>query len=249
MRVYKRDASVIRNALSFWKAENLVTAKQADKLSNSLEVIGFDWRKLSIFIILSSILFFVIASAAFIDELARYFENDKIVVCFAVAALDILFYVLGTCGKSKWPEKFYSNEGLLFLGVLFTPCAILMFFIVSQENEIKFDITGSRLINVILISFVIYSVLGTLLKSKLIWCFSLIAFGQWLSLLGENDYYLGLSIQFRLLLYGSALIALSRLLKSRTDLHRMILVIGLLHLFTYFHCRNFKGNLLWHKAK
>ncbi|RDD34787.1 DUF2157 domain-containing protein [Wolbachia endosymbiont of Cylisticus convexus] len=148
-------------------------------------------------------------------------------VSFIVAALDILFYASGAYSKIKWPEKFYSNNGLLFLGVLFTPCAILIFFAALHGNEIKPDIIGRYFLNVTLISCILYVILGILLKSKLIWCFALIALEQWVSLLGENGYWLEMSLNVRLMLYEILLTTLSKLIKRNARisfLHRTTLV-------------------------
>lgn len=39
MQVYKKNASVIRDALNFWKTANLIIEDQADELGGSIEVI------------------------------------------------------------------------------------------------------------------------------------------------------------------------------------------------------------------
>jgi hypothetical protein len=245
MKVYKKNASVISDALNFWKAENLIDADQADKLNNSLEVVGFDCRKLSILIILSSIFFFFIASTGFIEVLIKYFENNKIIVSFIIAAIDILFYVLGAYSKAKWTEKFYSSNGLFFLGVLFTPCAILIFFAALHGNEIEFDVTSSYFPNVILISCIIYTVLGILLKSKLIWCVSLISFGCWIST-QINYYYVYVGFPLVFVLLGSTLVGVSELLiKPRLKiafLYKPTLIVGLFYVFTSLWVMSIFGN-------
>ncbi|KLT21969.1 hypothetical protein wVul_1714 [Wolbachia endosymbiont of Armadillidium vulgare str. wVulC] len=42
MKVYRHNVSVIKEALNFWKGENLISTKQCDELNSSLKVIGFD---------------------------------------------------------------------------------------------------------------------------------------------------------------------------------------------------------------
>lgn len=181
-------------------------------------------RKFSIFLILFSILFIFLAFIPFIEELKQYFEGNKIVVCLIIAILDILFYALGAYGKVKWPEKSFSNECMLFLGVLFTPCTILMFFTVLKEGEIEFNITASYFFYVALTSYIIYAVLGILLKSKLTWCSSLLTLEYLIihSIINKISYLclsdgLGCSVATWLvilfpMLFGSFLIVASLLL-------------------------------------
>lgn len=177
-------------------------------------------RKFSVFLILFSILFIFIAFIPFIEELKQYFENNKIIVCLIIAILDILFYTLGAYGKVKWPEKSFSNECVLFLGALFTPCTILMFFTVLKEGEIEFNITASYFFYVALISYIIYAVLGILLKSKLTWCFSLLTLEYLIinSIINKISYLclsdgLGCSVAaWLVILFGSFLIIASLLL-------------------------------------
>lgn len=231
--------------MNFWKTENFITEDQADKLSNSIEIIGFDWRKLSVLITLSSIFFFFVASTGFITELIKYFESNKIMVSLVVAEVDILFYGLGAYSKIKWPKKFYSNNGLLFLGILFTPCAILIFFAALHGNEIEFNVIGNYFPNVVFISCMLYALLGVLFKSELIWCFALVALGCWIGT--KIDYYLayiGFSLIF--VLFGSILVGISEFLIKQcskiTFLYRVTLVVGLFYVFTALFIMSIIGN-------
>ncbi|WP_375604033.1 hypothetical protein NOX90_06780 [Wolbachia endosymbiont of Anurida maritima] len=245
MKVYRQNASVIKEALNFWKGENLISAKQCDELNGSLKVIGFNWERFTIFIIPFAILFFIIASTGFIQGLIKYFENNKMMVSFIVAALDILFYALGAYSKVRWPEKFYSNNGLLFLGVLFTPCAILIFFAALHGNEIEFDVIGSYFPNVILIPCILYALLGVLLKSELILCFALVALGCWIGT--QIDYYLAyIGFPLIFVLFGSILVGISEFLIRQcskvTFLYRVTLVVGLFYVFTALLSMSIFGN-------
>ncbi|WP_108784184.1 DUF2157 domain-containing protein [Wolbachia endosymbiont of Bemisia tabaci] len=246
MQVYKKNASVIRDALNFWKTENLITEDQADKLSSSVGVIEFDWKRLSMFSILLSILSFVTAAAALIPELIKYCKDER-VQCMSLVMAAASCYVFGSYRKTKWPEKFYSNEGILFLGVLFTAAAIFVFSIVL---EVRFSITSDDFSNLILISYIIYAVLGLLLSSKLIWCFSLLSLGGWLGaktcyISGWGAYYLGMNQPLRFVLFGVILINASmfmRLHPKMLSLNRSTLVVGLLYLFISLWIMSIFGN-------
>ena len=176
MKVYKKNASVIRDAVHFWKTQEIISEDQASRLNDSIEVIDFDWRRLSMLAILFSILFFIIATVVLIPELKKYCKDER-VQCMSLVISAASCYVFGAYRKAKWPEKIYSNEGIFFLGVLFTAAAIFVFFIVL---EVKFNIIGDDFSSLILISYIIYAILGVLLNSKLIWSFSLLSLGGWL---------------------------------------------------------------------
>lgn len=256
MQVYKKNASAIRDALNFWKTENFITEDQANKLSNSIEVIGFDWKKLSMFSILLSIFSFVIAAVTLIPELQRYFK-DEVMQCITLALAATLCYVFGAYRKARWPEKFYSNEGILFLGVLFTAAAVFVFSIVL---EVRFSITSDDFSSLILISYIIYAILGLLLNSKLIWCFSLLSLGSWLGaktgyISGWGAYYLGMNYPLRFVLLGLFLISSSismKLYLKTLPLHRSTLVVGLLYLFISLWLMSIFGNygdVNWYSVK
>lgn len=240
MQVYKKNASVIRDALNFWKTENLITEDQADKLSSSIEVIRFDWRKLSILSILFSVLSFIIAVPAIILETRGYFE----IQCLALAVTATSCYGFGAYRKVKSPEKFYSNEGIFFLGVLFTAATIFLF---STVLRVRFGVTGDDF--------------SSLILTSLIWCFSLLSFGGWLGaktgyISGWGAYYLGMNQPLRFVLFGVILINASvfmRLHPKMLSLNRSTLVVGLLYLFISLWIMSIFGNYddihSWYNAK
>ncbi|KHO02803.1 hypothetical protein JS55_02550 [Rickettsia felis str. LSU] len=61
-----------------------------------------------------------------------------------------------------------------------------------------------------LLSFIVYAILGYFSKSNLIWCFALISLGSWMGaetgyMSGWGAYYLGMNYPLRFILFGGIL--------------------------------------------
>jgi len=246
MKIYKKNALIVKSAIDSWKAQEIISEDQANRLNCSIEIVEFDWKKLSMLAILFSILSFIIAAISFIPELQKYCKDER-VQCVLLAIAATSCYVFGAYRKAKWPEKNYSNEGIFFLGVLFTAAAVFVFSIVL---EVRFNITSDNLSSIILISYIIYAILGILLNSKLIWCFSLFSLGGWLGaetgyVSGWSAYYLGMNYPLRFVLFGLFLInsSVSMVLHRKTlQLHRPTVIVGMLYLFISLWIMSILGN-------
>lgn len=154
----------------------------------------------------------------------------------------------------KYPEKIFSNEAILFLGVLTTAGTIY------QLGKI-FD-TGSRHFSILLLlSFFIYATLGYVFKSNLIWIFAIISLGGWLSaetgyLSGWGSYYFEMNYPLRFVLLGGILTTYALTFEKKYFLQpffRSTLVLGLLYLFMSLWLMSIFGNYgeinEWYKAK
>ncbi|MBE7179051.1 MAG: DUF2157 domain-containing protein, partial [Mucilaginibacter polytrichastri] len=122
--------------------------------------------------------------------------------------LALFFFYRGQLQKKKFPEREFSNEALLFLGILFTASTIAF--------------TGKSLNNwsghfswLFLVSVGVYAWLGMKFQSRLIWIFALISLGSWFGTeTGYQTnwayYFLGMNYPLRFVLFGAMLTALSR---------------------------------------
>lgn len=257
MRIGKRSAATIKDALNFWKTGGFIDEDQADRLNSSIKVINFDWKKLSMLAILFAIFSFIIAVTSIIPELMDYFKDERIQLLL-LSILATCCYIVGSYRKTNWPQKIYSNEGIFFLGVLLTAAAVCVFFIVL---EIRFNITSDNPSCLMLIASIIYVTLGIFLSSKLIWCFALLSIGGYLGietgyLSGWGAYYLGMNYPLRFVLFGLCLIGLSKNVKiipRILSFSRITLVIGLLYLFISLWIMSIFGNYgdlySWHQIK
>ncbi|MBI4402563.1 MAG: DUF2157 domain-containing protein [Deltaproteobacteria bacterium] len=249
MKLNRKYASFLLDSVNHWRKVGLLNEPQAKSLLDDIQVISFDWRRLAKYSMWVSLICIVTAiGAVFADKallelLERIFNAPDIVKCVGLSAAASGLYWWGVQRKSRFPQKIYSNEGLLFLGVLATAGAV-------YELGRAID-TGSGHFSILpLLSFLIYGVLGFLFHSNLIWIFSLASLGSWFGtetgyMSGWGAYYLGMNYPLRFILFGGVLVGATFVLE-RTSwfkyFFRPTLVMGLLYLFVALWIMSIFGN-------
>lgn len=260
MKLNRKNASFLREALLQWKQAGLINESQVKSLSDDIEVISFDWRRLAKYSMWISLICIVtsfgsaLADKVLLEFLRQIFNASNTVKCFGLAALASGLYWKGSSRRARFPEKVYSNEGLLFLGVLATAGAVYQLGQILDTGSGHFSI-------LLLISFLIYGVLGFLFRSNLIWLFALASFGSWFGTetgyaSGWGAYYLGMNYPLRFIFFGGALVGVTLVLESVArfkPFFRSTLVMGLLYLFVALWIMSIFGNYSdmnsWYKAK
>lgn len=122
MKLPRKQAVVVRDAIERWKQDGVIHEAQAITQAATIEVQYFNWRKLakySFWIALFSIVSSV--SAAFsdrwlIDLLQRLFDTPPIARCVLLATASGALYRCGLAGREQAPDKAYSNEQFSFSG-------------------------------------------------------------------------------------------------------------------------------------
>jgi hypothetical protein len=208
---------------------------QAGLLANTIEVQPFDWRRLAKYSFWVALICIVTAvSAAFADRvlielLERLFEAPHLVKCAGMSALAAGLYWWGMTRRTKHPDRSYSNEAILFLGVLATAATIYELGRVLDTGSGHFSL-------LLLLSFIVYGVLGIVMESNLIWVFALASLGGWMGTetgyrSGWGAYYLGMNHPLRFVLFGGVLTAVALALEPHSlakRFFRSTLVMGLL---------------------
>lgn len=255
----KRKAAIVRDALQEMARQEMIAPALAQDLSARIVPLHFDWRRLARYSFAGALVCLVIAVGAaladkwLMDLIARLFHASwglKSVVCAAISAL--LFW-FGTLRRRRAPEKIYSNEAIYFAGVLGIAASIACLGKAIDDGRGHFSL-------LILLAAIVYSALGLLLDSKLIWIFGLLSLGSWFGAetgyaSGWGSYYLGMAYPLRFVLFGAALTLLSLLLRDRPRLAAFFgttRVVGLLYLFIALWILSIWGNYAgydaWHRA-
>ena len=144
MKLPRKQAAVIRDAIEHWKQDGLILDAQAAALAATIEVQYFDWRKLakySFWIALFSIVSSVSAALSdrFIrDLLEAIFMVPAGIKCAALSLVAAGLFHRGLAKRAEAPAKVYRNEAIFFLGVLATTGAV-------TQLGVMFD-TGSVLV-------------------------------------------------------------------------------------------------------
>ncbi|TKB81752.1 MAG: DUF2157 domain-containing protein [Nitrospira sp.] len=249
MKLPRKQAIVVRDAIERWKQDGMIPDAQAATLAATIEVQYFDWRKLakySFWIALFSIVSSV--SAALSDRFIRdllevLFKAPAAIKCAALSLAAAGLYRRGLAGRANAPDKFYRNEAVFFLGVLATAGAI-------SQVGIMFDTGSGHFSLLLLLSFMVYAVLGVMLESTLIWVFALASLGSWMGtetgyMSGWGAYYLGMNYPLRFVLFGGLLTACALSMETHPLGQRFVrstLTMGLLYLFIALWIMSIFGN-------
>lgn len=249
MKLPRKQAAVVRDAIERWRQDGVIPDVQAATLTATIEVQYFDWRKLakySFWVALFSIVASV--SAALSDRILRdlleaLFQAPAMVKCATLSLVAAGLYRWGLTRRRQAPEKVYRNEAIFFLGVLATAGAITQLGIALDTGSGHFSI-------LLLLSFLVYAVLGVLFESNLIWVFALASLGGWMGtetgyMSGWGAYYLGMNYPLRFVLFGALLTGCTLALQHHpiaTRFYRSTLVMGLLYLFIALWIMSIFGN-------
>ncbi len=250
MKVSNKQSNVLYHAIKTWEQDNLLTSAQAQALKESIIPLSFNWKLLAKYLFWISIACIIIAMGAMVADkffqniIEKLFSNSPIRKCIILSVISASLYYTGMRRREKFPEKHYSNETFFFLGTVISTAAIY------QLGE-HFSMMREHLSSLLLISFLLYGVLGLYLQSKLVWLFSILSLGSWFGAetgycSGCGVYFLGMNYPLRFILFGTALTAIASLLLPKIShfksLTKTTLIMGLLYLFIALWILSLFGN-------
>jgi hypothetical protein len=262
MYLNKKKANFLKKSISIWKSENIINQEIAQKLEKSINIIGFDWKKLAKWSFRFAIVCFVIAVGSFVaspifKKLAEFiyslfhFGFGRIILSFIVAGAGYYFALKAAAKNSA---KVFRNESILFVAVLSTTWFIF-------EVGHKLDTGSGHFSILILISCLAYAIAGYFYKSKMTWVFALLSFGGWLGaetgyMSGWGAYYLGMNYPISFMLLGLFMVIIAWFLKDNARFKfffNSTLCVGLLYLFISAWIMSIFGNYgdmdKWYEAK
>ena len=185
----------------------------------------------------------ITADKFLMELIEKLFIDSKIIPCLIFAAVAAAFYGFAYRRRKTKPLHQFSNEAIIFAGVLSTAASVAYF---GQAID-----TGSGHFSLLfLLSTIIYAALAFWFPSKLIWVFSLLSLGSWFGtetgyMSGWGAYYLGMNFPLRFVLFGGVLIGLSLLFKRYVhfkEFAHSTYVMGLLYLFIALWILSIFGN-------
>lgn len=250
MKKIDRDKSeFLDEMLDFWQTEQLLDEETTQRLKNSYQSKIFDWRRLAQYSFWVAMGCGVIAlSALLVDKsllnyLKHLYNTPNIVISLGSALLAAGCYMWAFKRKKHQPEQVFSNEAIVFSGVMLTANAIAYLGKAVNNGSNHFSL-------LILFSVIIYLALAYWYKSRLIWTFALLALGTWFGtetgyLSRWNWYFLGLNYPLRFVSFGIVLTLVALALKRHKQLGYFFEVsyfAGLLYLFTSLLLLSVFGN-------
>lgn len=247
MKVSKKEAAFLEQAIKYWQGKQLIDAQQADKLRSSLNTSGFDWQGLAFYAFLFAITCIIISMIALLADkwLMQLLETvveapDGYKSLFFGLAAAGLFYA-GLKRRKTSPQKVYSNEALFLFGVM--SVATCLGYLGALLDNTHYSL-------VILAATALYGVLGIWFPSRLVWIFALISLGAWFGtetgyVTNWSDYFMGMNYPLRFVFFGLALTAGSFVLKwhpATQPFFNTSYFLGLLYLFVSLWLLSIFGN-------
>lgn len=248
--ISKQEKETLDEAIGHWQQHGLIDEQLAGQLADSYEVKGFDWKRLaqySFWIALScAVLAFL---SLFVDEtvlrwIRKLYNTPDAVICVFCFILAVMCYLWGFRHKKHHPDKAFTNEAIMALGVFATAAFIGYLGKIIDKGSGHFSL-------LFLASVVIYGFLSVKLSSRLIWVFTLISFGVWFAT--ETAYhsdwgfrFWGMNYPLRFTIFGALLTAFAvrwqYRIKSLQPFQPITYVIGLTYLMVALWLLSIFGN-------
>jgi hypothetical protein len=256
----KQESDFLNSIITDWEKQGLVNNEQAEKLRDTYEVKGFDWMRLAkysfwIALICGATSFtFLIVNDTIVNWLKKLYYTPDIIISIVSAVMAAFLFLWGRRRERLSPEKVYSNEAVIFTGVLFTACCIAYLGKTFDNGSGHYSI-------LFLLSVFVYGFLAYRLDSRLIWLFALVSLGSWFGTetgyqTQWSHYFLGMNYPLRFVLFGVVLVTACHFLRNRkwfSDFWELTYVVGLLYLFLSLWLLSIFGNYgtidSWWKVK
>lgn len=249
MKLDRDKAEFLKEAISNWQSKGIISPEKAEELNNSFSTKSFDWQKLAQYAIYISLVCGVFALGSLLLDkqitkiLSSLYNTPNILISAFSFVFATYFLVIGNKRRQKKSNRVFSNEAMLFAGVLLIANGL------AYLGK-TFDKTSENYALLFLVAVPLYAFLGYYFKSRLIWSFALFSLGAWFgtqtSYLSKNNFYfLGMNYPLRFVFFGLLLTASSFLfiyLKKLSDFKFVTYFIGLLYTFTALWLLSIFGN-------
>lgn len=195
--------------IAYWEEEGLLHPGQKERLLESYQNKGFDWKRLAqySFWIALSCLAFAFLSLLVEDQvrqwLERLYQTPDAVISLFCFGLAVFFYLWGWRQKKRHPARRFTNEAWMMLGVLATAIGLGY---ASQWVEKE----NGHYSLLFFVAVATYGFLGIRLQSKMIWLCCLISLGLWFAMetAFHSDWgwkFWGMNYPMRFTIFGTLL--------------------------------------------
>ncbi len=245
----KHEEEFLEKTIRRWEKEGIISDETGKQLRQTYEVKGFDWAKLAQYSFYVALACGIIAIASLIIDdtvirlLQKLYNTPDIAISAISGIIAGLLYYHGQKVKRTHPERQFSNEAVIFLGVLFTASSIAFLGKALDNGSGHFSI-------LFLLSVFVYGILAAKFNSKLIWAFALISLGSWFGTetgyqTNWSNYFLGMNYPLRFVCFGVLMVILYFVIrrnKTFETFRNLTYIIGLMYLFISLWLLSIFGN-------
>lgn len=249
MKLDSEKADFLNEVIDKWEQQQLISSEKANQLKNSFTKKSFDWQKLAQYTIYISLACGVFALGSLLLDkqvsaiLSSLYETPNIIISLFSFAFAAYFLFTGNRRRKNKIDRVFSNEALLFAGVLFIANGLAYLGKSIDKNTENYAL-------LFFVAVPVYASLAYFFKSRLIWAFALFSLGAWFgtqtSYLSRNNFYfLGMNYPLRFVCFGIILTVCSYLLayiKKLSNFRFTTYFIGLLYTFSALWLLSIFGN-------
>mgnify|MGYP000044808503 CR=1 FL=1 len=238
MKLNKTQGDFLRGVIERWEAEEIITTDTANRLKTSYTVRPFEWKELAKYSFWIAVVCGVIAVGSVLADhfimnfLEKLFLSSYGLASGVFAVLAALTYYWGWKRRQRLPYKIFSNETILFIGVVFTAVSIGYLGAAIDNGSGHFSL-------LLLLAALVYGFLGLRFSSSMVWVFALLSLGGWFGaetgyLTDWGHYFLGMNYPTRFAAFGAAILLCRFAVCGKrwfTDVDHATYVVGMLYLF------------------
>ncbi|MGY4386332.1 hypothetical protein ACVWYN_003385 [Pedobacter sp. UYP24] len=239
MKIDQEKSEFLDEMLNHWQEEQLLSKDDVIRLKGSYEIKTFDWRRLAQYSFWIAMACGVISLGALLvdDKILNYllflFDASNMMISILSAIAAFFTYYFAFKRKKTKAHQVFSNEALVFSGVMLTANAIAYLGKAIDDGSSHFSL-------LILLSVFIYGLLAYIFQSRLIWVFALISLGAWFGtetgyISRWNWYFIGMNYPLRFVFFGLIITAASFLI-SKSQKLRIFFQVNYIAGMVYFFC-------------
>ena len=226
MHLNKKNAQIVKDALESWKNKGLIKDEEYNKLSNTINIVSFNFKSLAKWFFIFAIISFLISASGLLSIL-EILNNNPTRLILGITLTGIFYYAGFGFIDNK---KKLSKEALVLIGTFSAAWAIAEFGILMS--------TGSNdPTPLFFIASIIYLTIAWFGKSTLVWLFALLSLGSWFGAQTgyfRGGYYLGIQDPLTFAVFGCVVIGAAFAIENVEKFKlffKTTLGTGLLYLF------------------
>lgn len=219
MRVNKKEARLLEEAIEQWQKEELLDVQKADQLKKAVSSYRNEFDSVAFYASIAAVSCALLAFGAlvldekWIERLRKIFAFSEFVIGFIFSAVAVFLTWIAKRRKRKFPYAALANESFTILIALATGVSVAYF---TKSFNADYHYYGLG----IFITACIYGLLGSYLNSRLLWaCMILALISSWAtqtyawSADASQSYFLGMNYPLRMVVFGAVMVAASYFLQ------------------------------------